>query len=79
MRVLALADKRPPLDPALMAEQMGVDAVVCLGDLDRAWIEPLAGLRRPRLGVHGNHDPPDLLREVEVERPARAAHVARRA
>jgi Icc-related predicted phosphoesterase len=67
VRVLALADKRPPLDPALMAEQAGVDAVLCLGDLDRAWIESLAGLRRPRLGVHGNHDPPDLLREVEVE------------
>jgi Icc-related predicted phosphoesterase len=50
-----------------MAEQMGVDAVVCLGDLDRAWIEPLASLRLPRLGVHGNHDEPDLLREVEVQ------------
>ncbi len=67
MRVLALADKRPPLDPALMAEQMGVDAVVCLGDLDRAWIEPLARLSLPRLGVHGNHDPLDLLREIDVE------------
>jgi Icc-related predicted phosphoesterase len=67
VRVLALADKRPPLDPALMAEQMGVDAVLCLGDLDRAWIEPLAGLRIPRFGVHGNHDPDQLLQEVEVE------------
>ena len=66
MRVLALADKPPPLDPALMAEQMGVDAVVCLGDLDRAWIEPLAHLRLPRVGVHGNHDEPGLLAEVEV-------------
>ena len=67
VRVLALADKRPPLDPALMAEQMGVDAVLCLGDLDRAWIEPLTSLRLPRLGVHGNHDPPELLLEVEVQ------------
>jgi len=68
VRVLALADRRPPLDPALMAEQMGVDAVVCLGDLDRAWIESLAGLRGvPRVGVHGNHDPRDVLREVDVE------------
>ena len=67
MRVLALADKRPPLDPALMAEQMCVDAVVCLGDLDRAWIETLARLPLPRLGVHGNHDEPGLLREVEVQ------------
>jgi len=47
MRVLALADKRPPMDPALMATKMGVQAVVCLGDLDRAWIEPLTGLRLP--------------------------------
>jgi uncharacterized protein len=67
VRVLALADKRPPMDPALMAEQLGVDAVVCLGDLDRAWIESLAGLRLPRIGVHGNHDPEGLLREVEVD------------
>ena len=68
MRVLALADKRPPMDPASMARQMKVDAVVCLGDLDRAWIESLAGLRGvPRVGVHGNHDPEHLLREVEVD------------
>jgi Icc-related predicted phosphoesterase len=67
VRVLALADKPPPLDPALMAEQMRVDAVVCLGDLDRAWIEPLAGLLSiPRIGVHGNHDPEGLLLEVDV-------------
>jgi Icc-related predicted phosphoesterase len=67
MRVLALADQRPPLDPAVMATQAGVDAVLCLGDLDRAWIQPLTGVRVPRLGVHGNHDPEDLLREVEVQ------------
>jgi uncharacterized protein len=67
VRVLALADKPPPLDPALMAEQLRVDAVVCLGDLDRAWIESLAGLRLPRVGVHGNHDPPGLLPEIEVD------------
>jgi Icc-related predicted phosphoesterase len=68
MRVLVLADKRPPLDPALLAQRRRVDAVLCLGDLDRAWIESLIGLRGvPRLGVHGNHDPPGLLREVEVE------------
>ena len=67
MRVLALADKRPPLDPALMAQQLCVEAVICLGDLDRAWIESLAHLGIPRIGVHGNHDPEDLLREVEVD------------
>ena len=68
MRVLALAEKRPPLDPALMTDQLRVAAVVCLGDLDRAWIESLAhAVRVPRIGVHGNHDPPDLLREVEID------------
>ena len=68
MRVLALADKPPPLDPALMAEQMRVDAVICLGDLDRAWIGSLAGLFSiPRIGVHGNHDPEDLLLELDVQ------------
>ena len=68
MRVLALADQRPPLDPALLAHRMHVDAVLCLGDLDRAWIESLAGLRGiPRLGVHGNHDPPGLLPELDIE------------
>jgi uncharacterized protein len=67
MRVLALADRRPPLDPAVMATQARVDAVVCLGDLDRAWIQSLAGIDVPRLGVHGNHDPEGLLREVEVQ------------
>jgi uncharacterized protein len=68
VRVLALADRRPPIDPAVMATQARVDAVLCLGDLDRAWIGSLASLRGiPRLGVHGNHDPEHLLREVEVE------------
>src|SRR5215210_6218895 len=67
MRVLALADQRPPMDPALMARRLHVDAVVCLGDLDRGWIESLRELRIPRVGVHGNHDPPELLQELEVE------------
>ncbi len=67
MRVLALADKRPPIDPAQLARQKRVDTVLCLGDLDRAWIEPLMSLDLPRYGVHGNHDPEHLLRELEIE------------
>jgi len=67
MRVLALADKPPPVDPAEIARQMGVDAVFCLGDLDRAWIESLMSLPLPRFGVHGNHDPEHILRELEIE------------
>jgi Icc-related predicted phosphoesterase len=67
MRILALADKRPPVDPAEMARQRRVDAVLCLGDLDRAWIESLMSLHLPRFGVHGNHDPEDVLRDLEIE------------
>ena len=67
MRVLALADKRPLIDPATMARQKRVDAVFCLGDLDRAWIESLMSLDIPRYGVHGNHDPEHVLRELEIE------------
>lgn len=67
MRVLALADKRAPSDPASMALQANVDAIVLLGDLDPAWIEPIAALSIPKIGVHGNHDVPEVLREAEVE------------
>jgi Icc-related predicted phosphoesterase len=67
MRVLALADKPPPVDPAEMARQRRVEAVFCLGDLDRAWIESLMSLGIPRFGVHGNHDPAHVLRELEIE------------
>jgi Icc-related predicted phosphoesterase len=67
VRVLALADQRPPLEPALMARRLHVDAVVLLGDLDRAWIESLTTLRIPRLGVHGNHDPAGLLGDLGID------------
>ena len=67
MLVLALADRRPLPDPAIVAEQRRVDAVFCLGDLDRSWIETLMGLDIPCVGVHGNHDPPGLLQDLEIE------------
>jgi Icc-related predicted phosphoesterase len=67
MRVLALADRRAPFDPASMARQARVDAIFCLGDLDRAWIQSVTEVDVPRLGVHGNHDPRNLLRELDIE------------
>jgi uncharacterized protein len=67
MRVLALADQRPPLDPALMAKRLHVDAVILLGDLDRAWVESVERLQLPRLGVHGNHDEEGLLTELGID------------
>jgi Icc-related predicted phosphoesterase len=67
VRVLALADKRAPVDPASIALQARVDAILCLGDLDRAWVESIASLPIPRLGVHGNHDPDGFLRELDID------------
>jgi Icc-related predicted phosphoesterase len=67
VRVLALADKRAPVDPAALAVQADVDAIVCLGDLDRAWIESIASLDVPRLGIHGNHDPEHMLQDLGVD------------
>jgi uncharacterized protein len=56
VRVLALADEPPPADPAQLAADNSVDAVVTLGDLQREWIASLGGVELPRLGIHGNHD-----------------------
>jgi Icc-related predicted phosphoesterase len=56
MRLLALADCPPHADPLELARQAHVDAVVCLGDLDPAWIESLDRVKVPKLGVYGNHD-----------------------
>jgi len=50
-----------------MAVQAHVDAILCLGDLDRAWIETIAAVPVPRVGVHGNHDEENVLRELEVD------------
>jgi Icc-related predicted phosphoesterase len=56
VRVLVLADRPPHLDPAVLASQSGVEAVLSLGDLQPSWIETLDSVRLPKLGVYGNHD-----------------------
>jgi uncharacterized protein len=56
MKVLAIADRPLPVDPAKLALQHDVDAVITLGDLQPSWIEPLERLRLPKVGVYGNHD-----------------------
>jgi len=61
MRLLALADRPPHADPHLLACEARVDAVVCLGDLDPAWIESLDRVKVPKLGVYGNHDAEDYM------------------
>jgi uncharacterized protein len=67
MRLLALADRPPHVDPLDLAQQAKVDAVVCLGDLDPAWIESLERVRVPKLGVYGNHDGEDYMDAFGIE------------
>jgi uncharacterized protein len=56
MRLLALADRPFHVDPAKLATDRGVDAVVTLGDLQPSWMETLDRLQIPKFGVYGNHD-----------------------
>jgi Icc-related predicted phosphoesterase len=66
MRVLAFADEAPPDDAAELVSRNAPDAVLTLGDLRPEWMATLESLDLPRLGVHGNHDPPDSLETVGV-------------
>jgi Icc-related predicted phosphoesterase len=56
MRLLVLADSPPRGDVLDWVAGNDPDAVVCCGDLDVAWIERLAQIDLPKLGVYGNHD-----------------------
>jgi uncharacterized protein len=55
LRALVLADETPYV-PLVRLLERDVDIVLCLGDLTRQELEPLADARLPKLGVHGNHD-----------------------
>jgi uncharacterized protein len=55
VRALALADE-PPYVPIQRLLARGVELVLCLGDLTRQDLEPLADVQLPKLGVYGNHD-----------------------
>lgn len=67
LRLLALADEPPPADPAEIAVDNGVAAVVTLGDLEPESIASLATLGLPRFGVHGNHDAEGELAALGVD------------
>src|SRR5918992_3378523 len=67
MRILALADEPPhgPIDELVATYKP--DLIVLLGDLEPAWIEGLASVDLPKLGVRGNHDSEDALAAVGAE------------
>ncbi len=56
MRIVALADRAPHGDLEALVDRSRAAAVLCLGDLQPSWIEPLQRVRVPKLGVYGNHD-----------------------
>ena len=58
VRLLVLADQPPRGDLLAWVSGNDPDAVVTLGDLDVSWIEELADVALPKLGVYGNHDSP---------------------
>ena len=66
LRALVLADA-PPYVPLTRLLERDVDLVLCLGDLRRVDLEPLADARLPKLGVHGNHDEGDEFDGMGIE------------
>jgi uncharacterized protein len=67
MRVLAIADERPHRPASELVAVCEPELVVLLGDLEPAWIEDLAALDVPKIGVHGNHDAVDAVSAVGAE------------
>lgn len=67
MRILALADAPPPLPIPDLVAAARPELIVLLGDLEPAWVEGLAEVETPRIGVHGNHDAPEALEAVGTE------------
>jgi Icc-related predicted phosphoesterase len=67
MRVLAFADEPPHGPVADLVEACEPDLIVLLGDLEPAWIEGLAAVELPKIGVLGNHDAVDALAAVGAE------------
>jgi Icc-related predicted phosphoesterase len=67
VRILALADAPPHAPVPDLVAGDAPDLVVLLGDLEPAWLDGLAELALPKLGVLGNHDAPGVLEAVGAQ------------
>jgi uncharacterized protein len=67
MRILAFADEPPHGSIHELIGAYEPDLIVLLGDLEPAWIEDLASVDLPKLGVLGNHDAEGALAAVGAE------------
>src|SRR3954454_9952961 len=66
-RALALAARPFHADAGAIAAQHDLDVVLCLGDLQTAWLETLDRVRLPKLGVRGNHDFEPYMEQFGIE------------
>jgi uncharacterized protein len=64
---LALADAPPHAPVPELVAALEPDLIVLLGDLEPAWTDGLLDVELPKLGVRGNHDPPDALEAVGAD------------
>jgi Icc-related predicted phosphoesterase len=67
MRILAFADEPPHGSIPDLIAAYEPELIALLGDLEPAWIESLAAVELPKLGVLGNHDAEDALEAVGAE------------
>jgi Icc-related predicted phosphoesterase len=67
LKLLALADEPPRVDPATLVASNAAGAVVTLGDLEPEWLWSLDRVKLPKIGVHGNHDDDGTLATLGVE------------
>jgi Icc-related predicted phosphoesterase len=66
-KALALADAPPHAPIPELVAALEPELILLLGDLELAWTDGLADVDLPKLGVRGNHDPPDALEAVGAE------------
>lgn len=64
MKCLVIADKNPQIDLSSKAEEENVDLIISLGDFERSMLLSLARTKIPKIGVYGNHDAGEYMKEI---------------
>ncbi len=66
MKCLVIADRNPRIDLSQKAEEEKVDLIISLGDFERTMVLSLAKTNIPKIGVYGNHDAGEYMREINM-------------
>lgn len=64
MKVMVLADKNPNINLCETASRESVDLIISLGDFERSTLLPLSQTDIPKIGVYGNHDSGEYMKEI---------------